>query len=220
MSRSRTRIPSPPAAGGGTRRVRRLVRGPRPGASPNPAASTSWAGAAAWRTTGTPVSRSTGERDTGDLEQLVIHHYCRGSTNMDLSRDEEGATQDRSNAPITTTHDPEQVRCWWEAGVTFLVRKPLSMTDFLPNVSFWCCCFQVSETKCCCFFKRKMRKKKTGRSKWPPGFGKIQKFLSRGCESGGDSCGEGGAGGVAGRLTRRKQCEELELLKSDKTENV
>ena len=28
---------------------------------------------------------------------------------MDLSRDEEGATQDRSNAPITTTHDPEQV---------------------------------------------------------------------------------------------------------------
>merc|ERR1719384_814402 len=55
----------------------------------------------------------------------------RGSTNMDLSRDEEGATQDRSNAPITTTHDPEQ----------------------------------VSETKCCCFFKRKMRKKKTGRSK-------------------------------------------------------
>jgi hypothetical protein len=31
----------------------------------------------------------------------------RGSTN--LSRDDEGATQDRSNAPITTTHDPEQV---------------------------------------------------------------------------------------------------------------
>lgn len=28
---------------------------------------------------------------------------------MDLSRDEEGATQDRSNAPITTTNDPEQV---------------------------------------------------------------------------------------------------------------
>jgi len=55
----------------------------------------------------------------------------RGSTNMDLSRDEEGATQDRSNAPITATNDPEQ----------------------------------VSETKCCCFFKRKMRKKKTGRSK-------------------------------------------------------
>ena len=36
--------------------------------------------------------------------------YCRGSTNMDLSRDEEGATQDRSNAPITNTNDPEQVR--------------------------------------------------------------------------------------------------------------
>ena len=33
----------------------------------------------------------------------------RGSTNMDLSRDDEGATQDRSNAPITTPHDPEQV---------------------------------------------------------------------------------------------------------------
>jgi len=53
----------------------------------------------------------------------------RGSTN-ELSRDD-GETQDRSNAPITTTHDPEQ----------------------------------VSETKCCCFFKRKMRKKKSGRSK-------------------------------------------------------
>ena len=29
---------------------------------------------------------------------------------MDLSRDDEGATQDRSNAPITKTDDPEQVR--------------------------------------------------------------------------------------------------------------
>ena len=29
---------------------------------------------------------------------------------MDLSRDDDGgATQDRSNAPITTTNDPEQV---------------------------------------------------------------------------------------------------------------
>jgi len=57
----------------------------------------------------------------------------RGSTNMDLSRadDDGGATQDRSNAPITTNHDPEQ----------------------------------VSETKCCCFFKRKIRIKKSGRSK-------------------------------------------------------
>ena len=36
--------------------------------------------------------------------------HFRGSTNMDLSRDDEGATQDRSNAPITTTNDPEQVR--------------------------------------------------------------------------------------------------------------
>ena len=34
----------------------------------------------------------------------------RGSTNMDLSREDEGATQDRSNAPITTPHDPEQVK--------------------------------------------------------------------------------------------------------------
>ena len=31
---------------------------------------------------------------------------------MDLSRDDDGgATQDRSNAPITTTNDPEQVGC-------------------------------------------------------------------------------------------------------------
>ena len=29
---------------------------------------------------------------------------------MDLSREDEGATQDRSNAPITTPHDPEQVK--------------------------------------------------------------------------------------------------------------
>jgi len=66
----------------------------------------------------------------GDTRHPSVQVH-RGSTNMDLSRDEEGATQDRSNAPITTTHDPEQ----------------------------------VSETKCCCFFKRKMRKKKSGRSK-------------------------------------------------------
>ena len=67
---------------------------------------------------------------------------------MDLSRDEEGATQDRSNAPITNTNDPEQVR-------------PLpSPSSVLSEVSL-----QVSETKCCCFFKRKMRKKKSGRSK-------------------------------------------------------
>ena len=31
---------------------------------------------------------------------------------MDLSRDDEGATQDRSNAPITTTNDPEQVKTY------------------------------------------------------------------------------------------------------------
>jgi len=99
---------------------------------------------------------------------------------MDLSRDEEGATQDRSNAPITTTHDPEQ----------------------------------VSETKCCCFFKRKMRKKKSGRSKWPPGFGKIQKFLSRG------SRGEDASNSPKLGPKRPKRCEELNLLKSDKSENV
>ena len=31
---------------------------------------------------------------------------------MDLSRDDEGATQDRSNAPITKNDDPEQVRIY------------------------------------------------------------------------------------------------------------
>ena len=80
----------------------------------------------------------------------VIHN--RGSTNMDLSRDDEGATQDRSNAPITTPHDPEQVK---------VVLKSLLKVLNPPS--------QVSETKCCCFFKRKMRKKKSSRTKWPPG---------------------------------------------------
>jgi len=70
-----------------------------------------------------------GGRLTDNRHPSVQVH--RGSTNMDLSRDDEGATQDRSNAPITKTDDAEQ----------------------------------VSETKCCCFFKRKMRKKKAGRSK-------------------------------------------------------
>jgi len=70
-----------------------------------------------------------GGRLTDNRHPSVQVH--RGSTNMDLSRDDEGATQDRSNAPITKNDDPEQ----------------------------------VSETKCCCFFKRKMRKKKAGRSK-------------------------------------------------------
>ena len=77
--------------------------------------------------------------------------------------------------------------------------------------------FQVSETKCCCFFKRKMRKKKTGRSKWPPGFGKIQKFLSRGGGGGGDA--EEEMGGAVSHAHSRG-CEELKLLKSDKSENV
>jgi len=48
-----------------------------------------------------------GGRLTDNRHPSVQVH--RGSTNMDLSRDEEGATQDRSNAPITTPHDPEQV---------------------------------------------------------------------------------------------------------------
>ena len=74
----------------------------------------------------------------------------RGSTNMDLSRDEEGATQDRSNAPITNTNDPEQVT------LTHYLKPSLVSPVFPP---------QISETKCCCFFKRKMRKKKSGRSK-------------------------------------------------------
>ena len=76
--------------------------------------------------------------------------YCRGSTNMDLSRDEEGATQDRSNAPITNTNDPEQV-------TLSHYHKPSVVSPVFPP--------QISETKCCCFFKRKMRKKKSGRSK-------------------------------------------------------
>ena len=66
---------------------------------------------------------------------------------MDLSRDDEGATQDRSNAPITTPHDPEQVKV------------KVSLVDSVIPSS------QVSETKCCCFFKRKMRKKKSSRTK-------------------------------------------------------
>ena len=39
---------------------------------------------------------------------------------MDLSRDEEGATQDRSNAPITNTNDPEQVRTLPSPPVSYL----------------------------------------------------------------------------------------------------
>ena len=38
---------------------------------------------------------------------LLFVQVVRGSTN--LSRDDEGATQDRSNAPITNTNDQEQV---------------------------------------------------------------------------------------------------------------
>ena len=44
---------------------------------------------------------------------------------MDLSRDEEGATQDRSNAPITTTNDPEQVR-WSMNSVVAVAEKVTS----------------------------------------------------------------------------------------------
>ena len=40
---------------------------------------------------------------------------------MDLSRDEEAATQDRSNAPITNTNDPEQVRTIATTTVLFLI---------------------------------------------------------------------------------------------------
>ena len=78
------------------------------------------------------------------------NRYNRGSTNMDLSRDDEGATQDRSNAPITTPRDPEQVKMLYSLS-NFLSITPLPL--------------QVSETKCCCFFKRKMRKKKSSRTK-------------------------------------------------------
>jgi len=64
---------------------------------------------------GTPAwseSKPSGIDGVGRLTEnrhpsVQVH---RGSTNMDLSRDDDGgATQDRSNAPITTTHDPEQV---------------------------------------------------------------------------------------------------------------
>ena len=55
---------------------------------------------------------------------------------MDLSRDEEGATQDRSNAPITTTHDPEQV------GRTVAELPPLCPSGCNGSVSveiYWPC---------------------------------------------------------------------------------
>ena len=55
----------------------------------------------------------------------------RGSTNIDLSGADDGATADRSNAPIAVNNDVEV----------------------------------VDETKCCCFFKRKIKKKRSGRNK-------------------------------------------------------
>jgi len=55
----------------------------------------------------------------------------RGSTNIDLSRGDDGETADRSNAPIAVNNDVEV----------------------------------VDETKCCCFFKRKIKKKRSGRNK-------------------------------------------------------
>jgi len=54
----------------------------------------------------------------------------RGSTNIDLSGADDGATADRSNAPIAVNNDVEV----------------------------------VDETKCCCFFKRKIKKKRSGRN--------------------------------------------------------
>ena len=64
-----------------------------------------------------PGRQQTSQRAGPQVSQSHSHSArsnrllrCRGSTNMDLSRDEEGATQDRSNAPITNTNDPEQVR--------------------------------------------------------------------------------------------------------------
>ena len=147
---------------------------------------------------------------------------------MDLSRDDDGgATQDRSNAPITTTNDPEQVGMGILGNVFFCQQAVTSccgLRSVVVIIVLLMMCsalkqdfFQVSETKCCCFFKRKMRKKKTGRSKWPPGFGKIQKFLSRGGGGGGDA--EEEMGGAVSHAHSRG-CEELKLLKSDKSENV
>lgn len=65
-------------------------------------------GTPAWsesKPSGIDILGGTG-RLTNAHPSVQVH---RGSTNMDLSRDDEGATQDRSNAPITTTNDPEQV---------------------------------------------------------------------------------------------------------------
>ena len=56
------------------------------------------------------VHRSVRLRSVWLSSNITITMLSRGSTNMDLSRDEEAATQDRSNAPITNTKDPEQVR--------------------------------------------------------------------------------------------------------------
>ena len=45
---------------------------------------------------------------------------------MDLSRDEEAATQNRSDAPITNTNDPEQVRSITTTTVLFLIGGPFT----------------------------------------------------------------------------------------------
>ena len=49
---------------------------------------------------------------------------------MDLSRDDDGgATQDRSNAPITTTNDPEQVgSAQWELS-SFVSKQQTVVAD-------------------------------------------------------------------------------------------
>ena len=66
-----------------------------------------------------------------------------------------------------------------------------------------------------------MRKKKSGRSKWPPGFGKIQKILRR--QQGTDS--EDPADSAAAVISHTAAAaghnsEKLNLLKSDKSENI
>ena len=49
---------------------------------------------------------------------------------MDLSRDDEGATQDRSNAPITTPHDPEQVDHYTSSDIIITIAAIIMVAIF------------------------------------------------------------------------------------------
>ena len=134
-SRSPPRTRYPPAGGAVTTPGRTEGREPRPGVRANPAASTS--SEVASQTTGIPAYRSTGQSgeltEWGSFNRLL---RCRGSTNMDLSRDEEGATQDRSNAPITNTNDPEQVSYISTYYLFMISLEKLTFFDGLFSVLF------------------------------------------------------------------------------------